>query len=567
LQQDATIEIIHLTYLDRGGRVTADLVIAGGVVIDGTGEPRHHADVAITGGRIAEIGARLTGRETIDAAGQVVAPGFIDIHTHYDAQVFFDPALTPSSHHGVTTVVAGNCGFSLAPTRPELRELIARTLENVEDMDFDVLLAGVPWDFVTFPEYLASVRRHGSVLNYGAYIGHTALRMFVLGADAYERAATDDEIDAMAAAVREAMEAGAAGLATSFAPPHNGADGKPVPSRRAERREFEALLDAMAAGGRGVVSVAPGEMLGIDALYELQPRVGLPFTYGALLTNPSGSHDRLVALNRAGWEAGAQVWPQVTPRPIVFAFTMDQPYLLNVNPAFGELGTSTMEQRRQAYADPVWREQAWARFEGVSMPPRWDTYELDEGKVAELAAARATTPLDVLLDAALATPDLQVRVRCVVANDDEEAVARLLRERTCTLGLSDAGAHVGQLCDAPQATDFLGNWVRERDLMPLEAAIPKLTSVQADLFRFPDRGYLRPGAWADVCVFDPETVAPGPLRRVRDFPGGSERLTADAPIGVTHVLVNGVPIRRDGVPVELEQGSRPGHLVSPAVRS
>jgi N-acyl-D-amino-acid deacylase len=546
--------------------VTADLVIKGGWVIDGSGAPRRRADVAIDGGRVVEIGDRLTGRQTVDAADQVVAPGFIDIHTHYDAQVFFDPALTPSSHHGVTTVVAGNCGFSIAPTRPELRELIARTLENVEDMDFDVLLAGVPWDFATFPEYLDSVRNRGSVLNFAAYIGHTALRLFVLGEEAYSRTATDEEVETMARMVGEAMEAGAAGLATSFAPPHNGADGRPVPSRRSDRREIEALLDAMAAGRRGVVSFAPGETLGIGDLYEIQPRIGLPFTYGALLTNPSGSHEKLQDLNRSGWRAGARVWPQVTPRPLAFSFTMDAPYLLNVNPKFGALGRSSLEERRQAYADPVWRKEAWEAFDGRSMPPRWDTYELDEGKVAQLAAERGTTPLDVLLDAAVDDPDLAVRVRCIVFNDDEEGVRRLLLDENCTLGLSDAGAHVSQLCDAPQATDFLGNWVRDRELMPLETAVRKLTGVQADLFAFPDRGYLRPGAWADVTVFDPDTVAPGPLRRVRDFPGGSERLTADAPVGVTHVLVNGVPIRRDEAPVDADTCGRPGHVVSPTVR-
>jgi N-acyl-D-amino-acid deacylase len=555
--------------------VTADLVITGGYVIDGTGAPRQRADVAVTGGRISAIGSGLEGREVLDADGQVVAPGFIDIHTHYDAQVFFDPALTPSSHHGVTTVVAGNCGFSLAPTRPELRELVARTLENVEDMDFDVLLAGVPWDFVTFPEYLDSVRRRGSVLNYAAYLGHTALRLFAMGEEAYDRAATDDEIAAMATSLREAMDAGAAGFATSFAPPHRGAGGKPVPSRLADRREFEALLAVMAAGRRGVVSVAPGETIGIDALYELQPKVGLPFTYGALLTNPNGSHERLLDVNRKGWAGGAQVWPQVTPRPLAFMFTMDAPYLLNISPMFAELGAVSIATRRAAYADAEWRAKAWRSFEGVAMPPRWDTYEfadnaaqpqLDGVRVAERAAAGNITPLDVLLDAALTTDDLRLRVRCIVANDDRDAVAGLLREEHCTLGLSDAGAHVGQLCDAPQATDFLGNWVRDRELMSLEAAVRKLTGVQADLLGFPDRGYLRTGAFADVVVFDPATVAPGPLRRVSDFPGGSERLTADQPSGVTHVLVNGVPVRRDEVPVDDDRRGRPGHLVSPAVR-
>jgi N-acyl-D-aspartate/D-glutamate deacylase len=534
--------------ISGGDSVTADLVITGGMVIDGTGAPRRPADVAITDGRVTEIGTGLSGSRILDAGGQVVAPGFIDIHTHYDAQVFFDPALTPSSHHGVTTVVAGNCGFSIAPTRPELKELVARTLENVEDMDLDVLLGGVPWDFTTFPEYLDSVRRRGSVLNFGAYVGHTAVRLYVLGEEAYDRAATDEEVAQMAEVVRQAMEAGAAGLATSFAPPHNGADGRPVPSRLSDRREVDALLDAVAAVGRGVVSFAPGETVTIADLYELQPRVGVPFTYGALLTNPSGRHNHLLELNRTGRRNGADVWPQVTPRPLTFTFTMDAPYLLNVNPLFAELGRLGPDERRRSYADAEWRRSAWDAFGGLTMPPRWDTYELDEGKVGQLAAERNATPLDVLLDAALGDDDLAVRVRCVVANDDEEGVARLLLDDGCTLGLSDAGAHVGQLCDAPQATDFLGNWVRDRGLMPLEQAVRKLSGIQADLLSFPDRGYLRPGAWADVVVFDPETVGPGPLRRVRDFPGGSERLTADAPT------------------VDAADCGRPGHLVSPAAR-
>src|SRR6516164_9232854 len=231
----------------------AELVIKGGVVVDGTGAPGRRADVALAGGRVTEVGTGLEGDRVLDASGCVVAPGFIDIHTHYDAQVFWDPSLTPSCYHGVTTVVAGNCGFSIAPTRPEHREVIARTLENVEDMNVASLAAGIPWDFSAFPEYLASVERRGVGLNYAAYIGHTALRLFVMGDDAYERTATPDEIGRMQAILREAMLAGAAGLATSFAITHRGVDGKPVPSRFADRAEFEALLDTMREVGRGVV--------------------------------------------------------------------------------------------------------------------------------------------------------------------------------------------------------------------------------------------------------------------------------------------------------------------------
>ena len=239
--------------------MSADVVIRGGIVVDGSGEPGREADVAITGDRISEIGSGLSGKVELDAGGQVVAPGFIDIHTHYDAQVFWDPALSPSCYHGVTSVIAGNCGFSIAPTRPSHQDLIARTLENVEDMNVDSLAEGIPWDFETFPQYLDSISRRGIALNFGAYIGHTALRLFVVGDEAYERAATDEEVARMVEVVAEAIDAGAAGLATSFAMTHRGADGLPIPSRFATRDEFVALIGVLGQKRRGVVSVAPGD--------------------------------------------------------------------------------------------------------------------------------------------------------------------------------------------------------------------------------------------------------------------------------------------------------------------
>jgi N-acyl-D-amino-acid deacylase len=551
--------------------MAADLVIRGGTVVDGTGAPGVRADVAVTDGRITGIGAGLDGERTLDAGGHVVAPGFIDIHTHYDAQVFWDPSLTPSCYHGVTTVVAGNCGFSIAPTRPEHREVIARTLENVEDMNVASLAAGIPWDFSTFPEYLASVERRGTGLNYAAYIGHTALRLFVMGDDAYERTATAEEVARMQAVLREAMLAGAAGLATSFAITHRGVDGKPVPSRFADRAEFEALLDTMREVGRGVVAIAPGEQCGIPDMYQLQPRAGVPFTYGALLTSPAGTHRIQVDLNRAGWEHGAQVWPQVTPRPLKFSYTLAEPFPVNTNPEFAALMAHSTEERRSAYSDPAWRDRVtkiWGDNPGFSVP-RWNTYAVDESRahpelegrtLLDVAAERGREPFDTMIDLALDEPDLALRVGCVLFNDDTDEVAKLLTEEHCTLGLSDAGAHVGQLCDAPQPTDFLGNWVRDRDVMPVEAAVRKLTGVQADLLGITDRGRLVPGNWADVVVFDPATVAPGPIRRVRDFPADAERLTADQPVGVRHVVVNGTPIQVDGTPVE---GTGPTGAVRP----
>jgi len=550
------------------------ILIRGGTVVDGTGAPGVRADVRIADGRVAEVGPDLPTEgveRVLDADGCVVAPGFIDIHTHYDAQVFWDPSLTPSSFHGVTTVVAGNCGFSIAPTRPEHQDLIARTLENVEDMDVAALAAGVPWDFSSFPEYLASVGGRPLGLNFTAYVGHTALRLYVMGDAAYERAATPEEIERMVEVLGESLEAGAAGFATSIAPTHRGAGGRPVPSRFAERAELEALFAEVGRFGKGVVEVTPGPELPPDAIYDLQLASGVPFTFTALLSTPAGTHRRLVELNRAGWERGAQVWPQVSPRPLAFAMTMAEPFTLNVNPHFAELMNAPLDVRRKAYADQQWRDEAFASWESgtVTMVPRWDTYEVAESpthpdlegrRLDEIAADRGTRPFDVLLDLALDEPDLLLRVRCILANDDPDEVSFLLAEEHCALGLSDAGAHVGQLCDAPQATDLLGNWVRDRGVMSLEEGVRRLTKAQADLFGLVDRGELRPGAWADVVVFDPATVAPGPIRRVADFPAGSERLTADAPVGVRHVLVNGEPIRVDEQQLD---GASPGRLVAP----
>ncbi|NBU54698.1 MAG: amidohydrolase [Acidimicrobiia bacterium] len=552
------------------------IVLTGGTIVDGTGRPGFRADLAIRGERIVAIGENLTGDTMIDVSGLVVAPGFIDIHTHYDAQVFWDPAMTPSCFHGVTTVVAGNCGFSIAPTRASDRDLIAHTMEKVEDMDPDTLKTGIPWDFESFPEYLDSIRKRGTVLNYAAYIGHTPLRLFVMGAEAVGREATDEEIDEMAGLVGQAMEAGAAGFASSFAVTHRGADGQPIPSRWAGRREIEALCKAVGDSGRGVIGVNGGDNLSLADCYELQPRVGAPITFTALLTTAQGFHLKAVETHRAGIETGADVWPQVSCRPLAFSQTMVEPFTLNTNPVFAELMPRSLDERRAAYSDPEWRQRvrtAWDNKQGLI--PRWDSYEVMEStaspeligqRISVIAERLGTDPFDTLLDLALLEHDLQLRFKAMVANDDEAGVEKLLQVDRTTLGLSDAGAHVGQLCDAVAATDLLGKWVRDKKVLTLETAIHKLTKVQADLFSFTDRGELREGAFADVVVFDPTTVGPGPVRRVRDFPANGERLTADQPTGMVHTFVNGQAIVRDGNLVESALTDRPGHLVSPAPR-
>jgi len=545
----------------------ADIVIRGGTVVDGTGAPGRVADVAIAGGVIQEIAPNLSGEQVLDASGCVVAPGFIDIHTHYDAQVFWDPALRPSSYQGVTTVVAGNCGFTIAPTRPEHHDVIVQTLENVEDMDGATLTAGIVWEFQTHPEYMELVRSRGTEINFTAYVGHSSVRLYVMGDAAYERAATPAEIEEMCRLVIEAIEAGAAGFSTSFAYTHRGMDGKPVPSRFAARDEVGALFLAAGATGKGVVLATAGEQCTYADMYDWQSRIGRPFTY-PLFALADGRHHPQLQLHDAAVARGAQVWPQVTPRPLTMQFTMDSPFSLNVSTVFGDLMDQDRDARIAAYRDPEWRARAAADLEQVPMRPRWETCEVSESerfpelegrRVDELARERGCGPLDVICDVAVAD-DLATRFRIYIANDDVESVSHLLTHERVALGLSDAGAHVGQLCDAPLPTDLLGPWVRDRKVMPLERAVRKLTGEPADMFGFVRRGYLREGYWADVCVFDPQTVGTGPVRRVRDFPANGERLTAEEPTGVPHVLVNGTPIRRDGSqldPAGLRPGMRP----------
>jgi N-acyl-D-aspartate/D-glutamate deacylase len=553
--------------------MSADVVVRGGTVIDGTGSPGQVADVAISDGRITAIGSGLSGSRVLHASGQIVAPGFIDIHTHYDAQVFWDPSLTPSSFHGVTTVVAGNCGFSIAPVLPAGVALLARTLQHVEDMSFDTLSVGVPWDeFETFPEYLDAVARRGTALNFACYVGHTAVRMYVMGEEAYARAATHDEMARMQSVVAEAMAAGAAGFASSASPTHNGDQGRPVPSRLADLAELRQLLEPVRRAGRGVVALLPGGVMSHQEVFDLQREIGRPFTWTALLTvKDYPYHEKVMAEHDAAWADGVEVWPQVSCRPLVFQMNLSEPFTLNARPSFAALMGQSHAQRTAAYRDPSWRARAWEDVSGTggAIPVNWGNIsvahsashpDLADRPLVGLAQERGCTPLDVLLDISL-EDDLETRFWSVLANNDPEGIAWLLPRDNVLLGLADSGAHVSQLCDACFATDLLGNWVRGRGVMSLERAVHKLTGEPAAVYGLTDRGTVAVGQAADLCVFDPETIAPGPLRRIRDFPADGERLTADAPVGVTHTLVNGVPIRVDGVASEEGLAARPGTVV------
>jgi N-acyl-D-aspartate/D-glutamate deacylase len=543
-----------------------DVVLRGAEVVDGTGAPARRADVGIQGDRIAEVGTvAANGAAEVDVSGLTLAPGFIDIHTHYDAQVLWDPDLTPSCWHGVTTVVMGNCGFGIAPTRPEHRDTIAETLENVEGMSVDALKAGIRWEFESFPEYLDVLDRTATRLNVAALLGHTPLRLYVLGDESVERAATDDEVARMHALAAEAVAAGAIGFATSKSPTHAGAAGNPVPSRLAETDEVFKIAAALKVAGRGVVQATPGPGLFIDEFANLSKDLGRHVSWTALLTGVFGKGTAPHLVERTA-ELGGYVWPQIACRPLVMQLTLIDPFPFSSQPAFAEVLAVPRSARAGVYADPAWRDRA--RSEVGVFGSRWDKTTIEETSrhsallrrpLADLAAERGVDPFDLLVDLSL-DEDLETRFRIVLANDDDDELAALLRDDRTVLGLSDAGAHASQLCDACFSTHLLQRWVREDGVLSLEAAVRRLSGHPAEVFGVRDRGVVKAGAFADLVAFDPATVGVGPMSRVHDLPAGADRLIAPS-TGIEHVWVNGVAVRRDGADVE---GARPGVLLRDA---
>jgi N-acyl-D-aspartate/D-glutamate deacylase len=536
-----------------------DLLLRDGLLVDGTGSPARPADVAVTGDRISAAAppGSLTpgpGTQVVSLDGLVLAPGFIDIHTHYDAQILWDGDLTPSSWHGVTSVVMGNCGFGIAPTRPEHRDTIVRTLENVEGMSMEALNAGIDWCFETFPEYIAAIGARRKRLNVGAFCGHTPLRLYVLGGE--EREASESEIAEMARLLREALDAGAIGFSTSRQPAHQGAYGRPVPSRFADDAEIDALAGVLGQAGQGIMAISIGPGLFIREFSALAVRHGIPITWTALVTRADKPGAAMRTVSRAGALPG-EVYPQVACRPIVMQITMTDPTPLAQIDEWKEVLALPRADRAALYKDASWRDRArpatlkaWAaRWPKVSVQETAVHGDVVGIPLSDLAAERGTTPFDLLLDLALAdtAPDgnMSTRFRVVLENDADAEIGDLLADKRTILGLSDAGAHASQLCDACYSTDLLGHWVRERHALSLEDAVWRLTGHAASAFRIAERGLVREGYFADLVAFDPATVGATALERVYDFPGGADRLIARS-TGVTHTWVNGVASRTDG---------------------
>ena len=550
-----------------------DLKITGGTIIDGTKAPRFVGDVGIKDGKVVALGsAPADATRTIDATGKVVCPGFVDIHTHYDAQIIWDQLVSCSPWHGVTTVVMGNCGFSVAPTRPMHRDLIMRTLENVEGMSVDALRAGLgsEWPFETFPEYLDVVEQRGCAVNVAALIGHTALRMYVMGEQSVERAATPDEVTAQRDILREALHAGALGFATSKAITHLGYDGKPVPSRLADPEEIFAIAEVLGEVPNAVMQATIGRGLSHREFAHIAEITGRTVSWTALLSGQPKQDYREELGKAAEIQArGLKVYPQVAVQPVQFEMSWRAPFIYEALRCFQPVSQADIEGRKAIYADPEWREQFKAKAgKGGIIHDRWarttvswyPTNPSVEGRnVQQLADELGRDPVDLMMDMAL-DADLEMRITQDVINHDPNDIEVLLSDPNTVIGLSDAGAHASQLCDAKYSTEFLATFVRGRQAFTLEEGIHMLTQRPAEVFGITDRGTLAVGRPADVVVFDAADIGHLGKRRVYDLPGGADRIVSDAK-GIHAVVVNGTVIRQDGVDRVSPGAKLPGVLL------
>jgi N-acyl-D-aspartate/D-glutamate deacylase len=563
-----------------------DLLIRNGTIVDGSGAPRYRADLGVAGGRIVEIG-RLgsVAERTIDADGLIVAPGFIDGHTHMDAQVAWDRIGSCSCWHGVTTVIMGNCGFALAPCKPAAREWFARCLTAVEDIPTEAMLAGIDWTWETFPEYLATVDRLPKAINYGAYIGHSALRMYVMGERALTDGATEEDLARMAAAVQEAIRAGAMGFSSSRATTHVTPDDTPVASRIADWSELDRLVGAMAELRAGIFQIGPdisgGEAQGrfFARLKQIAVQSGRPVMFGTISSrqgrDPRPWSYQLEYLDECA-AAGARVWGQSTTRSINAIFSLKSYLPFDGLPAWRQVRRLPLDEQKRRLADPATRRRLVA--EEATMKPRDDVFQgggaattdprrpdyanlyamkgvdWDDPTVAELAAQRGQHPVEVMIDLVL-RDDNQLFVQPLV-NEHPDHVLGFLRHPRTLATFSDSGAHVCQEMGSSLQTHLLSYWVRTKQAFTLEEAVRMLAHDNASAWELGDRGLLRPGYRADLVLFDEARVKPAMPTVETDLPGGARRLVQKA-VGIAATVVNGQVTLEDGRPT----GRVPGQLL------
>ena len=563
-----------------------DLLIKNGTVVDGSGAPRYRGDVGVRDGRIVEVGrVGALAERTIDADGLIVAPGFVDGHTHMDAQVAWDPIGSCSCWHGVTTVIMGNCGFALAPCKPEEREWFARCLTAVEDIPTESMMSGIDWAWETFPEYLATVARLPKALNYGAYIGHSALRMYVMGKRALDQTATEDDLRRMEAAVEEAIRAGAMGFSSSRSTTHVTPDNTPVPSRIADWTEVDRLVGVMGRMGAGIFQVGPDISGGaaqrafLARLKQVAIESGRPVMFGTIASrqgvDPNPWTYQLDYLDECA-AAGATVWGQSGTRSINAIFSLKSYLPFDVLPAWRELRRLPLAEQKARLADPAVRKALVAEearmkprdnvFQGggaATTDPRRPDYdnlyvmkdvEWNDPTVAQLAAARGQHPVEVMIDLSLANDD-QVYVQPLV-NERPEQILGMLRHARTLATFSDSGAHVCQEMGSSLQTHMLSYWVRAKQAFTLEEAVRKLAHDNAAAWGLADRGLVKTGYRADLVLFDADRVRPAMPTVEQDLPGGARRLVQKAE-GIAATVVNGEVTLEHG----RSTGRRPGVLL------
>ena len=549
-----------------------DLLIRGALIADGLGGPLVAADVAVAEGRIAAVGdCGRAARQVVDAGGLVVSPGIIDIHTHYDAQLTWDVTASPSPALGATTVVIGNCGFGIAPCPAAARDLVARNLSAVEGMPLEALSAGIVWNFESFPQYLELLRSRRAYPNVAAFIGHSPVRSAVMGEAASERAASDDEVAAMTALVRDGLRAGAIGFASSTSENHNGHGGVPMPSRLAAEGETRALVGALGDAGRGLFQITVGPATTVPFLESLAAATGRPVVLSALFHNEAFPDRAAAALEacRQAQGRGRELYAQVSCQPLAMDFTLANAYPLYSLEAWQALMGAPPEVLAATLREPGFRDRFraglatprrgklfygdWRRVE-VALAARPEHAALEGLTIAEIAGRQRRDPVDVFFDLALAE-DLATHYSAKLLNVDEAAVEPLLKHPASLISLSDAGAHLAHMCDAGFGLRLLGYWSRERGVFGLGEAVHELTARPAAVYRLADRGRIAAGAWADLMLFDPARVGvSAPLRR-HDLPGGASRLVREAQ-GLHGVWVNGVQVfdGRDYLPLDPPPG-------------
>lgn len=531
-----------------------DLVIRNGLVVDGTGLPAYRADVGVAGGRIVKVGqVREAARQTVDATGKVVTPGFIDPHTHFDAQLLWDGYAKTALSHGVTTIVPGNCSLSLAPLKAKHRMRLVGMFNQIEEMPLKAFEEGVEWNWETFDEYLARIGR-GLAINVVPLVGHSALRLWVMDAAATERTATAEELAAMQELLRRCLDAGAAGLSTSFVDMDETL--QPVPSRYADTRELDALAEVLGEYGR-ILQIVPEfydpdlTVARVDQLAELSLRHGIPTTFSPLFVNDDNGDavERVMRRVDEQFDRGARVWPQVQTRPIDISFCFAVPSLLFIRlPSwYAIMRFGTHEQIVAAFSDPD--QRAKLIQEAAPMEPLWSGLVLrqvkNEGNAAlvgktlkEIAEIRGTTPLEAMIDLSL-EEDLQAHfLAASLGHRDDARVGRLLTHPRVHIGASDGGAHILSFATYGDTGYLFSRFVRDTGILGLEAAVKKITSDTAAIWGIPERGLLQPGYVADIAVFDGETIDRGEERYVQDVPGEGSRYLRDS-VGVDTVIVGG----------------------------